>query len=158
MFHPLCFLSAVPQGVIQNGARMVSQSLFPSIRTLPIRLVTHTHTHTHTRTRTHTHTHTHTHIDTPTETHTIIHLRKNTHAHTHKPILQNCNSKEGNIALSVCRLVCCCPNRQMRGQCSGSGTSYINHSGLYASQFSRDAEDTEVRGRYHHPKTYNFVA
>lgn len=32
----ICVLSSVPQGVIQNGARMMSQGLFPGIRPLPI--------------------------------------------------------------------------------------------------------------------------
>lgn len=32
----ICVFSPVPQGVIQNGARMMSQGLFPGIRPLPI--------------------------------------------------------------------------------------------------------------------------
>ncbi len=36
LMYIICVLSSVPQGVIQNGARMMSQGLFPGIRPLPI--------------------------------------------------------------------------------------------------------------------------
>lgn len=36
LMYIICVFSPVPQGVIQNGARMMSQGLFPGIRPLPI--------------------------------------------------------------------------------------------------------------------------
>lgn len=36
LMYVICVLCPVPQGVIQNGARMMSQGLFPGIRPLPI--------------------------------------------------------------------------------------------------------------------------